>query len=82
MINQILLRLLNLNFGHFTDHMLMLIYAKAAFSAGIYFRFGKDGAYAEMIFYGITSIVLFIACATIAAQMADYWNRNGMLTVF
>ena len=60
----------------------MLIFAKAAFSAGIDFGFGKDGAYAEMLFYGIPSLVLFGACAPIAAHMADHWNRNGMLTVF
>ncbi len=82
MINQISLRLLYLNFGHFIDHMLILIFAKAAFSAGIDFGFGKDGAYAEMLFYGIPSLVLFGACAPIAAHMADHWNRNGMLTVF
>ena len=82
MKNPISLRLLYLNFGHFIDHMLMLIFAKAAFSAGIDFGLGKDGAYAEMIFYGIPSLVLFGACAPIAAQMADHWNRNGMLTVF
>ena len=76
------LRLLYLNFGHFIDHMLMLIFAKAAFSAGIDFGLGKEGAYAEMIFYGIPSLVLFGACAPIAAHMADHWNRNGMLTVF
>ena len=82
MINQISLRLLYLNFGHFIDHMLILIFAKAAFSAGIDFGFGKDGAYAEMLFYGIPSLVLFGACAPIAAHMADNWNRNGMLTIF
>ena len=82
MINKISLRLLYLNFGHFIDHMLILIFAKAAFSAGIDFGFGKDGAYAEMLFYGIPSLVLFGACAPIAAHMADNWNRNGMLTVF
>ena len=82
MINPISLRLLYLNFGHFTDHMLMLIFAKAAFSAGIDFGFGKDGSYAEMIFYGIPSLVLFGACAPLAAHLADHWNRNGMLTVF
>ena len=76
------MRLLYLNFGHFIDHMLILIFAKAAFSAGIDFGFGKDGAYAEMLFYGIPSLVLFGACAPIAAHMADHWNRNGMLTVF
>ena len=82
MKNPISLRLLYLNFGHFIDHMLMLIFAKAAFSAGIDFGLGKEGAYAEMIFYGIPSLVLFGACAPIAAHMADHWNRNGMLTVF
>jgi len=82
MLNPISLRLLCLNFGHFTDHMLMLIFAKAAFSAGIDFGFGKDGAYAEMILYGIPSLVLFGACAPLAAHLADLWNRNGMLTVF
>lgn len=82
MIKKISLRLLYLNFGHFIDHMLILIFAKAAFSAGIDFGFGKDGAYAEMLFYGIPSLVLFGACAPIAAHMADHWNRNGMLTVF
>ena len=60
----------------------MLIFAKAAFSAGIDFEFGKDGAYADMIPYGIPSLVLFGACAPLVAQMADHWNRNGMLTVF
>ena len=82
MIKPISFRLLYLNFGHFTNHMLMLIFAKAAFSAGIDFGFGKDGAYAEMIPYGIPSLVLFGACAPLAALGADHWNRNGMLTVF
>ena len=82
MIKPISFRLLYLNFGHFTNHMLMLIFAKAAFSAGIDFGFGKDGAYAEMIPYGIPSLVLFGACAPLAALVADHWNRNGMLTVF
>ena len=75
-------RLLYLNFGHFTNHMLMLIFAKAAFSAGIDFGFGKDGAFTEMISYGIPSLVLFGACAPLAAHLADHWNRNGMLIVF
>ena len=82
MIKPFSLRLLYLNFGHFTNHMLMLIFAKAAFSAGIDFGFGKDGAYTEMIPYGIPSLVLFGACAPLAALVADHWNRNGMLTVF
>ena len=76
------LRLLFLNLGHFVDHLFMLIFAKAAFSAGLAFGLAADGAYAEMIPYGIPSLVLFGACAPIAAHLADIWNRNGMIAVF
>ena len=82
MINPAKLRLFYINFGHFIDHMLMLIFAKAAFNAGIYFGIGKDMAYAEMIPYGIPSLILFGACAPLAAFLADKWNRSSMLTVF
>ena len=82
MIEPAKLRLFYINFGHFTDHMLMLIFAKAAFNAGIDFGIGKDLAYAEMIPYGIPSLILFGACAPLAAYLADKWNRSGMLTVF
>jgi len=75
-------RLLFLNVGHFVDHLFMLIFAKAAFSAGLAFGLAKDGAYAEMIPYGVPSLVLFGACAPIAAHLADKWNRNGMIAVF
>ncbi|MCH7865952.1 MAG: MFS transporter [Proteobacteria bacterium] len=62
--------------------MFMLIFAKAAFSAGLAFGLAKDGAYAEMIPYGVPALVLFGACAPIAAHLADKWNRNGMIAVF
>ncbi len=75
-------RLLFLNVGHFVDHLFMLIFAKAAFSAGLDFGLARDGAYAEMIPYGVPALVLFGACAPIAAHMADKWNRNGMIAVF
>ncbi len=75
-------RLFFLNVGHFVDHLFMLIFAKAAFSAGLAFGLAKDGAYAEMIPYGIPALILFGACAPIAAHMADKWNRNGMIAVF
>ena len=71
-----------INIGHFLDHMIMLIFAKAAFSIGIDFGLLKDSAFAEMISYGIPALVLFGACAPIAAHLADKWNRKGMLTVF
>ena len=60
----------------------MLIFAKAAFSAGLSFGLARDGAYAEMIPYGIPALILFGACAPIAAHLADIWNRNGMISVF
>ncbi|MBC8338610.1 MAG: MFS transporter [Rhodospirillales bacterium] len=62
--------------------MFMLIFAKAAFSAGLAFGLARDGAYAEMIPYGVPSLILFGACAPIAAHLADKWNRNGMIAVF
>lgn len=76
------LRLLFLNVGYFADHLFMLIFAKAAFSAGLAFGLAADGAYAEMIPYGIPSLILFGACAPIAAHFADRWHRNGMIAVF
>ncbi len=62
--------------------MFMLIFAKAAFNAGIEFGIGKEKAYVEMIPYGIPSLILFGACAPIAAFLADKWSRSGMMTVF
>ena len=76
------LRLLFLNVGHFADHLFMLIFAKAAFSAGLAFGLAKDGAYVEMIPYGVPSLILFGAGAPLAAHLADKWNRNGMIAVF
>ena len=75
-------RLLFLNVGHLVDHLFMLIFAKAAFSAGLAFGLAADAAYTEMIPYGVPSLVLFGACAPIAAHLADKWTRNGMITVF
>lgn len=76
------LRFLFLNVGHFIDHMFMLIFAKAAFSAGIAFGLAEDGAYAQMIPYGIPALILFGAGAPVAAHFADKWHRNGMMAVF
>ncbi len=76
------LRSLFLNLGHFADHLFMLIFAKAAVSAGLAFGLAADGAYAEMIPYGIPALILFGACAPLAAHIADKWTRNAMITVF
>lgn len=76
------LRFLFLNLGHFADHLFMLIFAKAAVSAGLAFGLAENGAYAEMLPYGIPALVLFGACAPFAAHMADKWSRNAMMVVF
>lgn len=76
------LRLTFLNIGHFVDHLFMLIFAKAAFSAGLAFGLAADGAYAEMIPYGVPSLILFGAFAPVAAYLADKWHRNGMIVIF
>lgn len=76
------IRFVYLNFGHFLDHLFMLIFAKAAFSAGLAFGLAEDGAYAEMIPYGIPSLVLFGAGAPLAAFLADKWGRTTMMTIF
>jgi MFS family permease len=75
-------RLLFLNVGHFADHLFMLIFAKAAFSAGLAFGLAEEGAYAEMIPYGVPALILFGAGAPVAAHFADKWSRNGMIVVF
>ena len=75
-------RLMFLNVGHFVDHLFMLIFAQAAFRAGLDFGLARDGAYAEMIPYGVPALILFGACAPIAAHLADKWNRGGMIAVF
>ncbi len=74
--------LLFLNIGHLADHLFMLIFAKAAFAAGLAFGLARDGAYADMLPYGIPAMVLFGACAPLAAHLADRWRRNAMMAVF
>lgn len=76
------MRLLYLNGAHFVDHMFMLIFAKAAFTAGLAFGLAADGAYAEMIPYGIPGLVLFGAGAPLAAWLADRWSREAMMATF
>ena len=44
-----------LNIGHFLDHFIMLIFAKAAYDAGREFGLGYD----EIIAYGAFGFVLF-----------------------
>ena len=52
------LRLLFLNVGHFADHLFMLIFAKAAFSAGL--AFGLGGTVAGLLLGGF-ALAVFLA---------------------
>jgi MFS family permease len=76
------LRYLFLNVGHFVDHLMMLIFAKAAFDAGRAFGLGADHAYAEMLPYAMPGVVLFAACSPLAALLAGRFGRNPMIVVF
>ena len=44
-----------INIGHFLDHFMMLIFAKAAFDAGRHFGLSYD----EIIIYGTLGLFLF-----------------------
>jgi MFS family permease len=67
-----------INFSHFLDHFMMLIFAKAAFDAGRFF----DLAYDQIIFYGVAGFVLFGAMAPVAAKLADRFSRSLLMVVF
>jgi len=67
-----------LNIGHFLDHFIMLIFAKAAYDAGREFGLGYD----EIIAYGAFGFVLFGGMAPIAAQLADKFSRSFMMVLF
>ena len=67
-----------LNIGHFLDHFIMLIFAKAAYDAGREFGLG----YEEIIVYGALGFVLFGGMAPVAAQLADKFSRSFMMVLF
>lgn len=67
-----------LNIGHFLDHFIMLIFAKAAYDAGQEFGLG----YEEIIIYGACGFVLFGGLAPIAAQLADRFSRSLLMVIF
>ena len=76
------LRLLFLNFGHFVDHLFYADFRQSGSQCRLAFGLAAEGAYAEMIPYGLPSLILFGACAPIAAHIADRWSRNAMIVVF
>ena len=67
-----------LNIGHFLDHFIMLIFAKAAYDAGREFGLGYD----EIIAYGAFGFVLFGGMAPVAAQLADKFSRSLLMVLF
>ena len=67
-----------LNIGHFLDHFIMLIFAKAAYDAGREF----DLSYEEIIAYGAFGFVLFGGMAPVAAQLADKFSRSLLMVIF
>ena len=67
-----------LNISHFVDHFIMLIFAKAAYDAGIEFGLG----YEEIIIFGLLGFILFGAMAPIAAILADKYSRSTLMVIF
>tara|TARA_X000001036_G_scaffold118499_1_gene111985 strand:- start:7604 stop:8788 length:1185 start_codon:yes stop_codon:yes gene_type:complete len=67
-----------LYFSHFLDHFVMLIFAKAAYDAGLYF----DLSYGETIQLGTLGFVLFGLVSPLASRLADYYSRSLLMVVF
>ena len=67
-----------LNIGHFLDHFMMLIFAKAAYDAGRHFGMSYD----DIIVYGVAGFVLFGGMAPVAAQLADRFSRSLLMVIF
>ena len=67
-----------INIGHFLDHFMMLIFAKAAFDAGRHF--GLD--YDEIIIYGTLGLFLFGAAAPLAGWLADKYSRSLIIIIY
>ena len=69
---------LYLNIGHFLDHFMMLIFAKAAFDAGRDFGL----SYEEIIVYGTLGVILFGAAAPLAGWLADKFSRAILISIY
>ena len=67
-----------INISHFLDHFIMLIFAKAAYDAGRHFGL----TYEQIISYGTLGLVLFGACAPVAARLADKYSRSLMMVIY
>ena len=67
-----------INIGHFLDHFMMLIFAKAAFDAGRQFGIGYD----EISMYGTLGLFLFGAAAPLAGWLADKYSRSIIIIIY
>ena len=67
-----------INIGHFLDHIMMLIFAKAAFDAGLHFGLSYD----EIIIYGTLGLFLFGAAAPLAGWLADKYSRSLIIIIY
>ena len=67
-----------INIGHFLDHFMMLIFAKAAFDAGRHFGLNYD----EIIIYGTLGLFLFGAAAPLAGWLADKYSRSLIIIIY
>lgn len=67
-----------LNISHFLDHFMMLIFAKAAYDAGIYFGL----SYEEIIFFGTLGFICFGGFAPLASYLADRYSRSTLMVIF
>ena len=67
-----------INIGHFLDHFMMLIFAKAAFDAGRHFGLSYD----EIIIYGTLGLFLFGAAAPLAGWLADKYSRSLIIVIY
>ena len=67
-----------INIGHFLDHFIMLIFAKAAFDAGRHFGLSYD----EIIIYGTLGLFLFGAAAPLAGWLADKYSRSLIIIIY
>ena len=67
-----------INIGHFLDHFMMLIFAKAAFDVGRHFGLSYD----EIIIYGTLGLFLFGAAAPLAGWLADKYSRSLIIIIY
>ena len=72
------LRTLFLNFAHFLDHLVMLIYATAVISIAL--EFGKT--YGEILVFATPGFLLFGAMALPFGWLGDHWGRHRLLLIF